>query len=101
MVDPISTGLTVDGEEVAQDPGLVDEEVAQGRDQVLAVVAEDAAHHPNRDPAAALRETAREAEADHRATARGVEAVTRDQGLALEDVTAGADQGPEDATRRN
>merc|ERR1712130_911535 len=89
MVARISTGLTVDGEEVAQ-----------GRDQVLAVVAEDAAHHPNRDPAAALRETAREAESDHRATARGVEAATRDRGLALEDVTAGADQGPEDVTRR-
>jgi len=101
MVARISTGLTVDAEEVVQDPGLVDGEAAQGRDQVPVGVAGDVAPHPNLDPAAARRATAKEAEAAPHATARGVEAVTtRDQGLAPQAVTAGADQGLEDETRR-
>jgi len=101
MVARISTGLTVDAEEVVQDPGLVDGEAAQGRDQVPVEVAGDVAPHPNLDPAAARRATAKEAEAAPLVTARGVEAVTtRDQGLAPQAVTAGADQGLEDETRR-
>jgi len=102
MVGQISTGLTADAEVVAQDPGLADAEDAQGRDQAPVEVAGDVAHHRNLDPAAAPRATAREAEAGHHATARGVEAVTtRDPGLALPPVTAGADQSPEEETRRN
>merc|ERR1712192_250028 len=75
---------------------------AQGRDQVLVEVAGDAAHHRSPNPAAGPRATASEAEADQEhATARGVEAVTtRNQGLAPLPVTAGADQSPEDETRR-
>lgn len=101
MVARISTGLTVDAEEVVQDPGLVDGEVAQGRDQVLVGAAGGVAPHPNLDPAVARRATAKEAEVVPHGTARGVEAVTtRDQDLALQAATAGADQGLEDETRR-
>merc|ERR1712203_1090126 len=61
----------------------------------------DVALHPSHDPAAAPSATAREAEAVQHATARGVEAVTtRDRGPAHQPVTAGADQSPEDETRR-
>merc|ERR1712192_51257 len=92
-----------DEEEVAPGPGLVDAEDAQGPDQVLVEeVAGDIALHRSHDPAAGLRVTAREAEADQEhATARGVEAVTtRNRGLAPLPVTAEADQSPEAETRR-
>ena len=59
-------------------------------------VAGDVAPHPNLDPAAARRATAKEAEAAPHATARGVEAgTTRDQGLDLQAVTAGCIAMPE------
>ena len=50
----------------------------------------DVAPHPNLDPAAARRATAKEAEAAPHVTARGVEVVTtRDRGLDLQAATAG------------
>ena len=67
-----------------------------GRDQVPEGVAGDVAPHPNLDPAAARRATAKEAEAAPHVTARGVEVVTtRDRGLALQAVTAGCIDMPE------
>merc|ERR1712192_325350 len=71
-------------EEVAQDPGLVDAEDAQGPDQVHVEVAGDVALHPSHDLAAGHRATAREAEADQSPEAETRRKQRRNQEASLE-----------------